>query len=125
MSHFAQVINGIVRQVIVAEQDFIGTLPDKENWIQTSYNSRSNKHYNGDPSGENSYQIKSEQPALRANYASVGHHYDATHDVFYKPQLYPSWVLNQATWQWEAPVPIPDNTNYYHWDETTKSWIAA
>jgi hypothetical protein len=110
MSHFAQVIDGIVQQVIVAEQDFIDTLPDKQNWIQTSYNTYGNQHkLGGTP--------------LRANYAHIGGTYDAIHDVFYDPPPFPSWTLNKSTWLWEAPTPMPADGKYYKWIETEKSWV--
>lgn len=108
MSHFAKIKNGIVEQVIVAEQDFIDTL--EGTWVQTSYNTYGNQHkLNGKP--------------LRANYAKIGSHYDAKNDVFYEPQPYPSWTLNQSTWLWGAPQSLPDLVNYYRWDESTTSWI--
>jgi len=89
MSHFAQVINGIVAQVIVAEQDFIDTLTDKENWIQTSYNTYGNQHPEGRP--------------LRGNYAGIGYIYDKEHNVFYAPKPKDSATLNTTTWLWEIP----------------------
>jgi len=115
MSHFAQVINGIVEQVIVAEQDFIDTFPDKENWIQTSYNTRGGVHLgpDGNPDGG---------VALRGNYASIGGNYDSINDVFYAVQLFPSWTLNKTTWIWEPPVPMPIVDYGIYWDENTKNW---
>jgi hypothetical protein len=122
MSHFAKVENGLVTNVIVAEQDFIDTLPDKEKWIQTSYNTRGNVHYapnSSTPDGGT---------ALRGNYASPGHIYDATEDVFYIKQPFKGWVLNKTTWLWEPPYPMP--TDYgtgtppidYTWNENSESW---
>jgi hypothetical protein len=69
--------------------------------------------------------------ALRGNYAGVGFTYDAENDVFYEPQPFPSWVLNNNTWLWEAPVPYPADGNlanpagdvHYRWDEPTVSWV--
>lgn len=80
MSHFAQVKNGIVQQVIVAEQDFIDMLEDKQDWIQTSYNTRNGVHYgpDGQPDGK---------PALRGNYAWIGGAYDPVKDEFAAPPL--------------------------------------
>ena len=109
MSHFAQVINGQVQQVIVAEQEFIAKLPDSQNWIQTSYNTIGNTHPTGTP--------------LRGNFAGIGYTYDRLNDVFYAPQPYPSWILNTATWLWEAPVAMPQDGKAYYWDEQTQSWI--
>ena len=118
MGHFAKVVDGKVTQVIVAEPEFFQTFVDSSpgTWLQTSYNTRGNVHYNPDsnePSG---------QPALRGNYAGIGYTYDAQNDVFYAPQPFASWVLNQATWTWEAPVPYPTDGKIYNWDEATTSW---
>lgn len=87
MSHFAHVVNGIVTSVIVAEQDFIDQLTDKENWIQTSYNTVHNKHLlnNG---------------ALRGNFAAVGYIYDKENDVFYPPKPSDDAVLDTNEWKW-------------------------
>jgi len=112
MSHFAKVENGIVTQVIVAEQDVIdsGLFGTPSDWVQTSYNTYGNQHPENRP--------------LRGNYAGIGYTYDETHDVFYAPQPFPSWTLNQLTWLWEAPVPYPNDGTPYSWDETTKTWVA-
>ena len=117
MSHFAQVIDGIVQNVIVAEQDFIDTLPDAKNWIQTSYNTYGNIHY------DSVTKLPSGNSPLRGNYAGIGYIYDAVNDVFYAPQPYLSWILNNATWTWEAPTPIPNDGNNYVWDEPTLQWV--
>jgi len=111
MSHYAKVNNGIVEQVIVAEADFFDTFVDSSpgTWIQTSYNTHANQHPEGRP--------------LRGNYAGIGYTYDATNDVFYAPQPFPSWILNETTWTWDAPVAYPEGDNIYTWDEATTSWI--
>lgn len=118
MSHYAKVLDGKVVQVIVAEAEFFDTFVDSSpgEWIQTSYNTRGNVHYgpDGQPDGG---------LALRGNYAGVGFTYDATHDVFYPPQPYPSWTLNESTWLWEPPAPYPNDGKAYVWDEATTSWI--
>ena len=119
MSHYAKVVDGKVTQVIVAEADFFNTFVDSSpgEWIQTSYNTRGGVHYLPDsdtPSGN---------PGLRGNYAGIDYTYDRTNDVFYAPQPFPSWILNQTTWTWEAPTPYPTDGKSYHWDETTKTWI--
>jgi hypothetical protein len=118
MSHFAHITNGIVDQVIVAEQDFIdsGAVGPTSDWIQTSYNTRGNVHYGQDglPDGG---------VALRGNYAGVGYHYDAQLDIFYPPQPYASWVLSPHTALWEAPTPMPADGKTYEWNEATTSWV--
>jgi len=110
MSHFAKVTDGKVTQVIVAEQEFFDTFVDTSpgTWLQTSYNTYGNQHPNGTP--------------LRGNYAGIGYTYDATNDVFYAPQPFPSWTLNNTTWLWEAPVAMPTDGKTYIWDETAKNW---
>ena len=121
MSHFAKVVDGKVTQVIVAEADFFKTFVDSSpgTWIQTSYNTRGGVHYlpsSDTPSG---------QPHMRGNYAGIGFTYDSTHDVFYAPQPYPSWTLNTTTWTWDAPTAYPTDGKLYHWNESTKTWVAA
>jgi len=113
MGHFAKVVNGKVEQVIVAELDFFKTFVDSSpgQWIQTSYNTIANTHtLGGTP--------------LRGNYAGIGYTYDQANDVFYAPQPYGSWVLNQSTWTWEAPVAMPTDGKEYRWDEPTLAWAA-
>ena len=119
MAHFAQVIDGIVQQVIVAEQEFIDTLPDPNNWIQTSYNTRGGVHYNPDTDEPSADQSK----ALRKNYAGIGYTYDPIRDAFIPEKPYGSWVLDENTCRWEPPVPFPDDGQMYDWDETTVSWV--
>jgi hypothetical protein len=110
MSHFAKVLDGKVTQVIVAEQEFFDTFVDTSagEWIQTSYNTYGNQHPNGTP--------------LRGNYAGIGFTYDKENDVFYEPQPYPSWILNNTTWLWEAPVAMPTDNKYYQWNESITNW---
>ena len=121
MSHFAEINNeNIVQRVIVAEQDFIdsGTVGDSSNWIQTSYNTRGGIHY----------APNSREPdngiALRKNYAGIGYTYDKLRDAFIKPQPFSSWLLDDDTCQWDAPVPMPDDGKMYVWDESTTNWVA-
>jgi hypothetical protein len=109
MSHFAKVENGIVTQVIVAEQDVIDSGMFGEGWVQTSYNTYGGQHPEGRP--------------LRGNYAGIGYTYNLLNDVFYAPQPYPSWTLNLSTWLWEAPTPMPTDGKFYNWDEPTTSWL--
>jgi hypothetical protein len=111
MSHFAKVENGIVTQVIVAEPEFFETFVDTSpgEWIQTSYNTHGGVHLNG---GE----------PLRKNYAGIGFSYDAQRDAFIPPKPFASWLLNDDTCLWEAPVAMPEGGTY-QWDEDTTSWI--
>jgi hypothetical protein len=115
----------IVSDVIAAEQSIIdsGEQGDPSTWIQTSYNTYGNVHYAPSPPAEPG--TPDGGVALRGNYATIGCTYDQTNDVFYLSQPYPSWILNQATWIWDAPVPQPPPTGhgYYLWDEATLSWV--
>ena len=120
MSHFAKVVDNIVTEVIVAEQDFIDTLPDSDAWVQTSYNTRGGKHYAPNTNDEDG------GVALRKNYAGIGYTYDSTRDAFIPPQPYPSWTLNEETCQWEhANMEVPVAEGKYHlWDENIQNWKA-
>ena len=60
--------------------------------------------------------------ALRGNCAGIGYTYDQANDVFYAPQPYASWTLDQTTWLWSAPVPYPADDQRYVWDEATVGW---
>ena len=100
MSHFAKINeNGIVQEVIVAEQEFIDSFEDSSLWIQTSYNHN-----------------------IRKQYAGLGYTYDKTNDVFITPQPFPSWSLD-SNFDWQAPVSKPDDGKSYTWNEDTKSWV--
>jgi hypothetical protein len=70
------------------------------NWKQTSYNNR-----------------------IRKNYAGVGYTYDSVRDAFIAPQPFPSWVLNEETCLWDAPVAMPDDGKFYNWDESSNAWL--
>ena len=119
MSHFAKVKNNLVETVIVAEQDFIDSLPSESGvmWVQTSYNTYGGVHYapnSNTPDGG---------VALRKNYAGVGYTYDSGRDAFYEPQPYPSWSLNETSCIWEPPVAHPNDGKCYVWDETSRQWV--
>ena len=87
--------------------DFINKLYNtRDVWKQTSYNNN-----------------------IRKNYASIGYRYDQARDAFIPPKFFNSWILNEDTCRWEAPVAIPeltqeqiDNKNYYAWNEQIKNW---
>jgi hypothetical protein len=97
MSHFAKIENGIVTEVIVAEQDYIDTLDGQ--WVQTSYNAK-----------------------IRKNYAGIGYTYDEKADAFIAPKPFESWKLNNVTYQWETPIPMPQSEKICYWDEASLSW---
>jgi hypothetical protein len=117
MSHFAEVKDGIVVTVIVADQEYVDTL--EGTWIQTSYNTHSNVHFGQDEEPDGGV-------ALRKNYAGAGDTYDSTADAFHQPSPFPSWSLNATTFIWEAPVAYPlDDTSMYLWDEANLKWVES
>ena len=87
MAHFAKVIDGIVTQVIVAEQNVIdtGLFGDPTLWVQTSYNG-----------------------TIRKNFAGAGFTYDTARDAFIPPKPFDDWVQDEQTCQWEAPATTPE-----------------
>lgn len=109
--HFAKVENGLVVQVIVAEQEVIDSGIFGHGWVQTSYNTHGGQHANGGT-------------PLRKNYAGIGYTYDTNREAFIPPQPYASWVLNEDTCLWDAPVAMPTSGGPFVWNETTKSWDA-
>lgn len=123
MSHFAKIEDGLVVNVIVAEQDVIdsGIFGEPSSWIQTSYNTRGGVHYEPNSNTPSADQSK----ALRKNYASIGYTYDAQRDAFIPPKTLESWVLNEFSCIWEAPIPYPQDGKNYFWDESTISWKEA
>jgi len=98
---FAKVKNGIVIEVMVADQEFIDSYVDSTpgNWLETR-----------------------KDGSIRKNYAGIGFSYDSTRDAFIPPQPYPSWTLNEETCLWECPVAYPDDGNMYNWNEETQTW---
>ena len=111
MSHFAKVIDGIVTEVLVVGQNVIdtGLFGDPSLWVQTSYNTHGGQHPEGRP--------------LRKNFAGIGFTYDAGRYAFIPPKPYPSWVLDEDTCLWGAPVAYPDDGKPYLWDEESQSWV--
>ena len=116
MAHFAEIIDGIVARVIVVnnadtaqggvEDGAIGAafchnLLGGE-WVQTSYNGN-----------------------MRKNYAGIGYTYDTARDAFIAPKPWASWVLDEATCRWTAPVTMPSAGGPWRWDEDTESWVAV
>ena len=124
MAHFAKVLDGKVVTVIVAESSFFNNITEDSSvtWIQTSYNTKNGVYYQPNsniPSADQSL-------ALRGNYAGIGYTYDSTLDVFLEPKPYPSWVLDETTYKWNAPISKPTNSlsidQYYEWNESSNSW---
>lgn len=118
MAHFAEIgLDNIVLKVIVVKNDVLLDENGIEQeslgvefcrglfggtWVQTSYNG-----------------------TIRKNFAGVGFTYDTSRDAFIPPKLHESWVLNEETCLWEAPVTIPNDGNMYAWDEATTNWVVV
>jgi len=108
MAHFAEIINGVVQRVIVADTANWCESNLGGEWVQTSYNTIGNEHkLGGTP--------------LHKNYAGIGYSWDGT--GFAAPKPFESWALNQDTYIWEAPTPMPTDGKIYNWDEATTSWV--
>ena len=111
MAHFAKLgIGNIVERVEVVSNDiatteqagvdFLNNLyKSKDVWKQTSYNGN-----------------------IRKNFAGIGFKYDQTRDAFIAPKPFNSWILNEDTCRWEAPVAKPDDDGIYIWNETIQNW---
>jgi hypothetical protein len=111
MAHYAKVEDGVVTQVIVADNKEWCETNLGGTWIQTSYNTLGN--VNSREGGV----------ALHKNYAGIGFTWDGT--GFAAPQPFPSWTKDVDTYLWEAPVAMPTDEKRYTWDEATTSWVEA
>jgi hypothetical protein len=116
MAHFAELDEtNTVKQVIVVHNNELldenGNETEQKGidfcvnllggtWIQTSFNK-----------------------TIRKNYAGIGMIYDPVRDAFYAPQPFPSWILNDETCVWEAPIAHPSDNKFYEWDENTLAWV--
>jgi hypothetical protein len=126
MAHFAQIDeNNVVMQVIVvADVDTADSQGNHDesigitfcqnllggNWKQTSYNTQGGVHSNGGT-------------PFRKNYAGMGSIYDSSRDAFIPPKPYASWVLDETTCLWNAPVAKPTDDKKYIWNEETINWV--
>ena len=118
MAHFAKVVDNIVIDVIVADGEFFNDFIDNSpgEWIQTSYNTRGGVHYDPETG------IPDDKTPLRKNYASPGYSYNPKLDAFIPPQTFPSWILNEESCLWEAPIPYPQDGEFYSWNEEDQTW---
>jgi hypothetical protein len=121
MAHYAFLDeNNIVTEVIVGKNegeenidweihygDFRG-----QTCKRTSYNTSGGVHNSGGT-------------PYRKNYAGIGYSYDIGRDAFIPPKPYVSWLLNEDTCLWDAPIAYPTDGNFYIWDEETTSWVAS
>lgn len=103
--------NGIEQESIGI--DFLTKLTGWAIWKQTSYNTHGGVHSsNGKP--------------FRKNHAGIGYTYDEDRDAFIPPKPFKSWILNENTCLWEAPIEKPterlENNQYYYWNESTINW---
>ena len=111
MAHFAKLGTGnIVEQVIVVSNDIAITEQAGSDFINKLYNTR-------DVWKQTSYNNN-----IRKNFAGIGYQYDQTRDAFIAPKLFNSWILNEDTCNWNAPVAMPIDDNKYSWNEQTLSW---
>ena len=121
MAHFAELdSNNVVLRVIVVSNADTSTAQGEEKesigiafcerllggtWVKTSYNAK-----------------------IRKNYAGIGFTYDKDRDAFIPPKPYASWVLDETTCRWNAPVAMPSDAGQgeppkrYTWNENTTSW---
>ena len=128
MAYFAKLNNNIVEKVesvvndvlkdsngIEQEQlgiNFLKTLYNEPNaiWKQTSYNTQAGVHSSG-------------KSPLRKNFAGIGMVYDEDRDAFIYPKPFNSWIFNEDTCLWYAPVSYPTDGERYYWNEETQNWI--
>lgn len=115
MAHFAEIgLNNIVQQVIVVHNN---ELLDDNGVEQESKGQEFCRNLLGGTWIQTSYNV-----SFRKNYAGIGYTYDSERDAFIPPKPYNSWILNETTCLWEAPVPYPTDDSIYHWNEDTQSW---
>ena len=124
MAHFAKLgVGNVVEKVEVisndiatSEQagvDFLNDLYGTNDvWKQTSYNSKGGEHLLGGT-------------PFRKNYAAIGFKYNERLDAFIPPKRFKSWILNETSCLWEAPVPFPTDGQDYDWNETNQTWDLA
>ena len=127
MAHYAVLDSGnTVTMVFVGRDDVVEGIDDWETYYapeghtvkQTSFNTYGGVHYtDGVPSDD---QTK----ALRFNYAGIGFTYDEARNAFIPPQPYASWVLDEATCLWVAPIAYPAEGDHV-WDEQAGDWVTA
>ena len=121
MAHYAYLNeNNIVTMVIVGknEDEFPGNWEEYYGAKRTSYNTRGGIYYEPNTNEPALDQSK----AFRKNYAGIGFTYDPVRDAFIPPKPFNSWVLNEQSCLWEAPVPYPNDGKIWVWDEDNKEW---
>jgi hypothetical protein len=120
MAHYAFLDeNNIVTEVIVGKNEGEDGIDWEQHYGEfrgqvckrTSYNTAAGVHSNGGT-------------PFRKNYAGIGYTYNAVRDAFIPPKPYASWLLNEQSCQWEAPVPMPTDGERYGWNEKQQNWEA-
>jgi len=112
MAHFAILkVGNIVEQVVVVSNDIATTEQAGIDFLRNLYK---NQHL---PVIQTSYNNN-----IRKNFAGIGYQYDQTRDAFIAPKPFNSWILNEDTCIWNAPVAYPQDDNIYKWNEQTLSW---
>jgi hypothetical protein len=109
MAHYAKVEDGVVTQVIVADNKEWCEANLGGTWVQTSYNTVGG--VNNREGGQ----------ALHKNYAGIGYTFDGI--GFAAPQPFPSWSKDSESYLWQAPTAMPVDDKFYRWDEDTTSWV--
>jgi len=152
-NNIVQTVNVVNDTEAVSGQAFLNSLGLAGTWIQTSYNSRAGVHYTNVPtstainvrtlpalsydplSGVHTifrqissttveYTLSADgKPHLRYNFAGIGYYYDSVRDAFMPPKPYSSWMLNESSCTWSAPVAYPMDGNLYQWNESTTNWV--
>jgi hypothetical protein len=116
--------NGVEQESLgIAHQNSVYGDVSPDRWIQTSYNTDEGKYYNGDGT------LGDQSKAFRKNFAGPGSTWDESRNAFIKPKpFFDSWVLNDETCGWEAPVALPPQDQLVnkevHWDEAKLKWVA-
>jgi len=110
------VVNEVLKDSNGVEQeqlgiDFLRTLYNEPNaiWKQTSYNTVGGVHLLGGT-------------PFRKNHAGIGYTYDSQRDAFIPPKPFNSWILNESTCNWDAPVAYPTDGQRYSWNEENQNW---
>lgn len=127
MAHYAFLDqDNIVTEVIVGKDEgsefrdwegFYGHIR-QQTCKRTSFNTLGGIYYDSITNLPAADQSKS----FRKNYAGIGYTYDAVRDAFIPPKPYASWILNEDTCQWQAPVPCPNDGGPYEWNEDAGTW---
>ena len=148
MAYYAAIDeNNVVQQVIKVNNEvitdengvedhakgiaFLKNLPGNadKNFLRTSFGTYANVHYHVDPETNEMTVSDDQSKAFRKNYAGAGSIYHPDLDGFSHPQPFPSWILDEETCVWHAPIAKPDTENSYSWDEdayqadNTQGWV--